>query len=75
MEDLYRQTIDENVRTLMQFPIVFQQSWLLSETMLPSEDATTSIKVKTCVRECLNALDTLSRISSELDLIRAGRSS
>jgi hypothetical protein len=71
LEELYRESIDENLKILMQFPVVFQQACMMSETMLPSEDAIGRIKTKTSIRECLNALQTLARISSELELIES----
>ena len=71
---LYQETIDDNLRVLQQFPSVFHAAWLLSETMLPSEDNITRIKIKVSVSECLNALDALSKIATELELISLGNS-
>ena len=66
---MYRQAIEENLRILANFPVTFQSSLILSETMSPAEDASVNIKVKTAVSECLNALTAINKISSELDLL------
>jgi hypothetical protein len=68
-EDMYKEKIDTNIDILARFPPALMESITLPETMSPAEDATTSIKVKTAVSECLNALKTLSKVAADLDLL------
>jgi hypothetical protein len=68
--DSYRQALEENIRLISQFPITLQSALILSETMSPSENASTDIKVKTAVSECLNAINAVSKLSCDLELLR-----
>lgn len=69
IEDMYRESLDENFKIVTQFPIIFQSSLMLSETMSPAENAAMNIKMKTAVSECLNALREIARISGDLELL------
>lgn len=69
LEDMYRQSIDDNLAVISKFPLTFTSALQLSEAMLPAEDATTNIKIKTAVSECLNALAAISKLSSDLDIL------
>ena len=68
-EDMYQEKIDTNIDILARFPQSLVSALVLPETMSPAEDATTSIKIKTAVSECLNALKTLSEVACDLDLL------
>ncbi len=67
--DVYEQAISENIDVLTRFPGALNAALTLSETMSPSEDGTTSIKVKTAVSECLNSMRALTRVAEDLDLL------
>ena len=69
IEDMYRQNIEENMRTISQFPIALQSALMLSETFSPSENAATDLREKTAVSECLNAIKAIGRLSAELDIL------
>jgi hypothetical protein len=69
-EDMYRQGLEENLNVLTRFPLTFNSALQLSEAMLPGEDATTNIKVKTAVSECLNALTMICKLSSDLEIMK-----
>ena len=69
VEDVYRQSLEENMRILAQFPVALQSSLILSETMSPAENASTDIRVKSAVSECLNAISAICRLSADLDLL------
>lgn len=69
IEDMYRESLDENFKIVTQFPVTFQSALMLSETMSPAENAVTNVKMKTAVSECLNALREISRISGDLELL------
>lgn len=68
-EDLYRQSIAENIEVLSRFPANLQSALCLTETMSPSEDEATSLRVKTTVSECLNSMQTLVKLAADLDLL------
>jgi hypothetical protein len=69
LEDMYRQSLEDNLAIVSRFPVTLTNALQLSEAMLPSEDATTNIKIKTAVSECLNALTAISKLSSDLDIL------
>lgn len=72
LEDMFRQSVEENLQVLSKFPVALNSSLILSETMSPAQDASTNIKVKTVVSECLNAIRELSKLSGDLDLLSMG---
>ena len=74
LEDMFRQSVEENLQVLSKFPVALNSSLILSETMSPAQDASTNIKVKTVVSECLNAIRELSKLSGDLDLLSMGKS-
>lgn len=74
LEDMFRQGVEENLQVLSKFPVALNSSLILSETMSPAQDASTNIKVKTVVSECLNAIRELSKLSGDLDLLSMGKS-
>jgi hypothetical protein len=67
--EVYEQKISENIDVLERFPASLQAAFTLSETMSPSEDGTTSLKIKTAVSECLNSMRALMSVAADLDLL------
>ena len=69
LEDLFAQKVDENLQILAKFPVTLQSALILSDTMSPAQDACTNIKVRTAVYECLNAIQEISKLSGDLDIL------
>lgn len=68
-EEMYTEMIHENLEIVSRFPSTLVSALALTETMSPSDDGTTSIKVKTAVSECLNSLKHLSKAAADLELL------
>jgi len=69
IEDIYRDSVKDNLQKLLDFPICFQNALTLSETNSVGEDVSGGIKLKATVEECLNGLSKLTRLSGDLELI------
>jgi hypothetical protein len=69
LEDMFRQRVEDNLQILSKFPVALQSALILSDTLSPAQDASTNIKVKSAVSECLNAIRELSKLSGDLDLL------
>jgi predicted DNA-binding protein YlxM (UPF0122 family) len=69
IEEVYRESVKDNIRILTEFPVNFQSALVLTETHSIGEDISTNVKVKTTVEECLNALSKISRLSGDLELL------